>query len=436
MKKSKLILCTSAMLMLASCGGGGSSSAASSAASSAVPEVTMEQAIKGITTQEDMDLLVWCAKEIAPTVTNTIETFKSTIAGYGYTKTVNITVGEVGEGDAASKMVTDVEAGADVYFFAQDQLARLNTAGALSAVPAGFQAQVKRENSAGSINAATLSEKLISYPATDDNGYYLYYDKSVLSDDDIKDWAKIIAKAEAGKYEVDFNHSSAWYNFGFFYGAGADSVWSTNTAGKFVSYEDSYAGAAGLIAAKAMRDIVTSTTIVDNSGIAGAGDKCIAIVDGTWDYNAAVTKFGDNLACAELPSFTVDGKSYHTGSFSGNKLIGVKPQGTSARAVVAHALGLTLNGYAAQEARFDAKGWGPSNVELAASAKLAAAPHLKALVAQNAYAKPQGQFPQKWWDIAGAIGPAIATAGKSATDEELQTILDTYKASLDTCLDA
>ena len=428
-------------MLLASCGGGGGSSSTPSTPSSsgstpASTKVNPEEVIKAIADQEDVDLLVWCAKEISPAVTNTVNDFLDQLKEWGYEGELTAQINEVGEGDAATKMVTDVEAGADVYFFAQDQLARLNTAGALAEVPAAFQGQVKAENSAGSINAATLSDKVMAYPATDDNGYYLYYDKSVLSPDDVKDWETIIAKAEAQSKEVDFNYSSAWYNFGFFYAAGADSVWETNAAGDFVGYNDTYASEKGLIAAKAMRNIITSPRVVDNSSVSGAGETCIALVDGTWDYNAAVEKWGDNLGCAELPYFTVDGQRYHTASFSGNKLIGVKPQATEARAVVAHLVGLELNGYEAQEARYDLKGWGPSNLELAASEKIAAAPHLQALIKQNAYAKPQGQFPGKWWDLAGGIGTYIFGKGKEATDAELQAGLDTYYASLDTCLDA
>lgn len=382
-----------------------------------------------------MELLVWCAQEIQPTVENTIEDFKAALEADGYEGEVTFTINPVGEGDAASKMVTDVESGADVYFFAQDQLARLNTAGALDEVPELVLDWVEEEHSAGSVNAGTLSGNVIAYPATEDNGYYLYYDKSVLSGEEIKSWEDIVAKAEAGEYEVDFNHGSAWYNFGFFYGAGADSVWET-VDGKFVSYEDTYDSDKGMIAARGLANIVGSARMVDNSGVSGAGDKCIALVDGTWDYGAAKDKWGENLGCAELPYFHVNGQAYHTGSFSGNKLVGVKPQNSEARTIVAHLLGAYLNTYEAQEARYDAKGWGPSNKALVASEKVQQAPHLVALSAQNVYAKPQGQFPGKWWDNAGAIGPAIAQLGKEATDEQLKNILETYSAGLDALLDA
>ena len=481
MKKSKILLCGSALLLLAACGGNSSATGfTSQPASSQEPPVSSqgseashatgltseESHATGLTSEEshgtglvssetgeegelpvdfdfstieeqdDIDFLVWCAEEIKPTIENTVADFVDAIADAGYEGELTYTVNPMGEGDAAEKMIIDVEAGADVYFFAQDQLARLNNAGALGEVPEMLQDWVKETHTAGSVKAATLGDKPMAYPATEDNGYYLYYDKSKLSEDDVKDWEKIVEVAKAGNYELDFNHSSAWYNFGFFYGAGADSEWFTDETGAFVDYEDSYASEKGLIAARAMANILPYAKLVDNSGISGTGDDCIAIVDGPWDYGAAVEKFGDNLGCAELPYFTVNGQKYHTGSFSGNKLVGVKPQETLARSVVMNLLGAYLNTYEAQEARFDAKSWGPSVQALAESEKVASAPHLVALSKQNAYAKPQGQFPGNWWTGAGAIGPAIQKLGSSATDEQLQGVLDTYAAALDGYLDA
>ena len=67
-----------------------------------------------------------------------------------------VSVEPVGEGDAASNMLTDVEAGADIFNFAQDQLARLVSAGALTQLSDEDAAVVSAENDAGSVAAATM----------------------------------------------------------------------------------------------------------------------------------------------------------------------------------------------------------------------------------------------------------------------------------------
>ena len=411
MKKANLLLALSSLAMLASCGGGSSSQAES-------------------VTPEDVNLLIWCAEAAQNLTKSQVETF---IANFkkekGWDKNITFEVQAVGEGDAASKMVTDVESGADLYFFAQDQLSRLVTAGALNAVRGDYLKAVKEGNSESVVGAATVGDSVYAFPATADNGYFLYYDGSKLSADDVKEWETLIAKAEAGQYEVDLNYSSAWYNFGFFYGAGADSIWTTNEAGKFVGLKDTYNSDAGKVAARAMANIVTSGSVVDTSSVGESGAKSIAVVSGTWDYEAAQTKFGANLKCAELPSFTVNGKKYHTGSFSGNKLVGVKPQTTRAKGYVAMELANYLTGEKGQLERFNALKWGPSNKVVAASEAVKSAPQIAALAAQNQYAKPQGQFPGDWWTLAGAIGTGIQALGKSATDAQLAAVLATYETS-------
>ena len=123
----------------------------------------------------------------------------------------------------------------------------------------------------------------------------------------------------------------------------------------------------------------------------------------------------------------MDGNSYHLGSFSGNKLVGVKPQTDPVKTAVLQKLALYLTNEKCQLARFDAVGWGPSNKAAQQSEKVAGDPALAALAAQSAYATPQGQIDGSWWDIA----KVYATAAKEATtDEELKAALESYETSI------
>ena len=87
-----------------------------------------EAARAGDTLAGTYDIKVWVAEAA-------VELTKSQIAKFNETNTdgivINATVEPVGEGEAATSMTTDVEAGADLYTFAQDQAARLINAGAL-----------------------------------------------------------------------------------------------------------------------------------------------------------------------------------------------------------------------------------------------------------------------------------------------------------------
>ena len=97
-----------------------------------------------------------------------------------------------GEGDAASNMVLDVEAGADIFCFAQDQLSRLITANALAKLGQGASQKVAEEYDPDSVQAVTVGDSLWAYPLTADNDYFMYYDKSVIPDDAVDSLEKLI----------------------------------------------------------------------------------------------------------------------------------------------------------------------------------------------------------------------------------------------------
>lgn len=65
-----------------------------------------------------------------------------------------------------------------------------------------------------------MDGKLYAYPMTADNGYFLYYDKSVLSEDDVKSMDTLLAKADASGKKFMMSLNDAWYVYSFYAGAG------------------------------------------------------------------------------------------------------------------------------------------------------------------------------------------------------------------------
>ena len=367
---------------------------------------------------------VWVAENI-------VELTKTQIDNFNKTNTMGITfeatVEPVGEGDAATSMTTDVEAGADIFCFAQDQTARLIQAGALAPLGQAAAQLVKDSHDKASVGAVTSGDNLYGYPLTSDNGYFMYYDKSVIPETAIGNMTDLIAAAKAAGRNISFELENSWYTVSYFFGAGCISEWETDSDGKFIKVNDNFNSETGLIAAKGMQELLTSGIYVNSSATADfdAAVKSAVVVSGTWNYENAKSILGDNLGIAELPSFTVDGKDYHLGSYNGCKLMGVKPQSDAKRAAALHQLAQYMTSEEVQLERFNSVGWGPSNVKAQASEAVKAAPHLTALIAQNAYSRPQGQIHGSWWDIAKVIATSIKEGG------ELQAALDTYKASMD-----
>lgn len=342
----------------------------------------------------------------------------------GYT----VTVEPVGEGDAAGNMITDVQGGADIYGFAQDQIARLVSAGALTPVMGDNLTFVTSENDAGAVGAATVGDVVYAYPMTSDNGYFLYYDKSVVTDPTTLEG--VLAGCEAAGKNFYMELNSGWYQTAFFFATGCQLAFDTDSDGNFTAANVTYDSDAGLVALREMIDTAASPSFQNGSSVDN-GTNIGAIVDGTWDSGAAQAAFGDNYACAKLPTFTgSDGNTYQLSGFGGFKLLGVKPQEEAGKLQVCNALAAYLTSAEVQQARYDAVGWGPSNLTAQASDAIKADPALSALAEQLAFTIPQGQYPGDYWTDATSLGDDVVSTGvlsQASSDDDVRAALTTFQ---------
>ena len=368
----------------------------------------------------DGEIKIWVAEATVEFTKAQVENFKAANPEYA---NMTVTVQPVGEGDAASNMLTDVEAGADLYVFAQDQLARLVAAGALEVVYEENVPVIEAENDAGSVSAVKLGDTMYAYPMTSDNGYFLYYDKSVVTDP--TNMEAILADCEAAGKNVYFEINSGWYQTAFFFGAGCTLTYGTDDAGNIVSMDCNYASENGVKALKSMIKLAQSPVFVNGSSASNATNLG-AIVDGTWDAVAVQGILGENYAAVKLP--TIDG--YQLGGFGGFKMLGVKPQTDDAKLAACDALALFLSSGEVQTARFEAVGWGPSNLQAQQSEAVKADVALSALASQLAYCIGQGQYPGEYWTLATALGDDImADKLDNMTDEQLMEVLVTFQTT-------
>ena len=176
----------------------------------------------GDTLDGTYDLTIWVSESdgVKELTQKQIEAFMKANPGIK----INATIEGVTEADSATLMITDVESGADIYCFAQDQLARLVMANALNALGEKASATVKELNDEISVGAATVNGQLYCYPMTSDNGYYMYYDKSVVKEEHLDSLEDIIADCEAANKLFSMElETSAWYNASFFFATGCKS---------------------------------------------------------------------------------------------------------------------------------------------------------------------------------------------------------------------
>ena len=321
--------------------------------------------------------------------------------------------GAVGAVDGKARYLEDPAAAADVFLFADDQLVDLVKADALYEVTRNTDAIIAA-NTPGSIKAASYDGTLYGYPMTSDNGYFLYYDKSVFTDDDLATLDGILAAANAAGKKVHMDISNGWYLASFFLGNGCTL---TIEDGKQII---DFNNANGLAAAEAIRAFCNDPAFVtgDDSVLAGGiGDAIACGVSGTWMATAIQEKLGDNYGCCKLPTFTCSGEQVQMGSFLGCKIYGFNSQ--TAYPVDAMELAEYLTSEQSQIERYKELNYGPSNVNALKEDSIASNQALQALSDQSAYAVSQmvlGGF----WTPAEAFGAEL----EAHSTADLQTMLD------------
>ena len=371
-------------------------------------------------------LKIWVAEAVVEFTKEQVAKFQEAHPEYaGYT----VTVEPVGEGDAASNMLTDVEAGADIFGFPQDQLARLVAANALIELSDENVAKVTAENDAGSVAAATMAGTVWAFPMTSDNGYFLFYDKSVITDP--SNLEAIIAACEAAGKSFYYDLRSGWYMPAFFFGAGCTLTYDTDDAGAFTKCNIDYASDKGVGAMKALIQLAKSPAFVNGSSVSNATNAA-AIIDGPWDVTAAKEMFGENYACAKLPTVKINGVDTQLSGFGGFKLLGVKPQTDEAKLAFCDDLAAYLTSGEVQLARYNAVNWGPSNIEAKKDPAFQADEAMAALGAQLAFTVPQGQYPGEYWSLAEGLGDDII-GGKYANADDA-ALLAALQQFQDTCI--
>ena len=361
---------------------------------------------------ETIKLTVWGAEEDQNLLKELTDKFQETYKD----QTFDIQIGVESESTAKDTVLTDVEAAADVYAFADDQISDLVKAGALLKLDDYADAlqlagktldDVKAANVDGSIEAATVDGSLYAFPRAADNGYFLYYDSSVLTEEDVASWDSLLAAADKAGKKVGMTLASGWYNASFFYGAGFTTGLNEDGTTTMDWNGTSADGYTGVDVVKGMLDITGNSAFMaiadgDISNQLASGNL-VACVSGTWDGITAQNVYGDGYA-------------------AGSKYVGVN--GYSENSGWAVLLADYISNEEAQQAFFDQRESGPSNKNVAASDSVKENVALGALAQQAEFAQAQ-KVGGKYWDPAQTFGELIAQGTLSADDDAaIQEALD------------
>ena len=360
--------------VLTACGGSSSGTASSAAASST--------AASAAESWGDVKLTMWGAEEDQTMLREMADAFIEQNADKG---NVTIEIGVQSESSAKDTVLADPESAADVFAFADDQLNELVNAGALQEVLLNPD-DVKSRNLPGSVGAATMNDKLYAYPMTADNGYFLYYDASVLSAEDVQSVDTMLEKAAAAGKKFMMSVNDAWYIYSFYAGAGLVATLADDGINTVCNWNE----APGADVTQAILDITA------NPGFKSGADADI------------VSAIKDGSCCA-----AISGAQVQMGSFSGYKLVGVNPH--SANVGVAMMLADFITNEDNQNKRFNDRKLGPSNINANATEAVQSAPAIAALAEQSSYATLQ-RVGANYWSSAASLGEILAsgdTQGKT-----------------------
>ena len=317
MKKiiAMLLACMMVIGMFAACGGG-AETAETKAPEAAAPAAPAEDAAP-----QAITLKVWGPQGDQETEESWLPVMLAKFEEAHPEYVITWDIGVCGEGDAAGIVKNDPSAAADVYFYANDQMGTLIEAGALAKLGGSYLEYVKANYAQTHVDLLTYTDGGVYGFPTAPNTWFMWYNKSVFSEEDIKSLNTMLEKGV-----VSFPMDNSWYTGTFFFGVGG-TVFGPQGIDAAAGID--FGSDLCVEAAKFMVDMAANPNFkndADGTGVAGMLDGTIgAMFSGDWDEKN-LADLGDNLGCAVLPTFTLDdGNTYQMKSFASNKAIGVNP---------------------------------------------------------------------------------------------------------------
>lgn len=371
-----------------------------------------------------VSLTIWAEETNHEMLGRMAESFKQEYAGQAE---FDIQIEPSVDAQTKSDVLGDIHNAADVFFFADDQLSSLAAGGALAKVPNADE--IKAANTEGSVSAASIGDVLYAYPMTADNGYFLYYDKTYFTDEDVKSLDRILEVAAENEKKFSMEWDSGWYLYSFFGNTGLDFGINEDGVTNHCNWNTTEGDITGADIVNSMLAIAANPgflNLPDSEFIAGVQDgTIIAGVSGVWNAMEIQAAWGSDYGAVKLPAFTCAEKQIQMSSFIGYKMAGANAYSDH----VDWALKLAdwVTNEQNQILRFEERNQGPSNIKAAASDAVNKVPAIQAVIAQSEYGVLQ-RVGNNYWDPFIDFGENLAAGNPSGKDP--QEIIDTLVAGI------
>ena len=283
---------------------------------------------------------------------------------------ITFVYGVADEAGAAGAVSQDPDASADVFMYANDTLTTMTDAGALAKFGGIYAEELKATNSETLLDSITMDGDIYGVPFTT-NTWYMFYDKSVFSEEDVKNLDTMLEKGV-----VSFPFTNSWYLPAFYFGNGC-TLFGDGTQEELGA---DFGGENAVEVTEYLIDLVSNPNFKidqDGSGLAGLRDGSIqAMFTGSWEAAAIQEILGDNMGVAALPTYTLNGEEKQMYAYAGSKAIGVNTSTKYMKASIE--LAMYLGSAEAQQLHYELRTVIPCNTELNDVAEIASDPVVQA----------------------------------------------------------
>ncbi|KXB56885.1 extracellular solute-binding protein [Lachnoanaerobaculum saburreum] len=277
---------------------------------------------------------------------------------------ITFVYGVADEATATDQVSQDPDASADVFMYANDHLTNLIDAKAIVRFGGKYKEEIESTSSKELLNSLTVNNEIYGVPFTT-NTWYMFYDKSVFSDDDVKNLDTMLKKGT-----VSFPLVNSWYLPAFYLGNGCTLFGNENDESKGVDF----GGDKAVDVTNYIIDLASNPNFkidADGSALAGLRDGSVsAMFTGSWDANAIKEALGDKMGVTSLPTFNINGGQKQMLAYAGSKAIGVNAHSEHMEQAVA--LAVYLGSEEAQKSHYELRNVIPCNTELLKEPEVAA----------------------------------------------------------------
>lgn len=427
MKKLSAILLSGALTASTLVGCGDSAQGGAVATSTDAETVTQtDAAVAAPVEAQDVTLKIWVPEEAVEDTDAAVKAFDDLHDEFNITYEIAV----VGIDEAPQQLGTDPDTAADIFYTPSGGVADLVNKGLLLPITKDFET-IASDLPESALTAVTVDGLTYAVPFSP-NTYFMYYNKDLLTEDDVKSLETILSKDTGVDYNFSTNITNSWYIESFFLGAGCTLFGPDGTDPSECSWNDE----TGLAAAEYIIDLVGNPKYLENKdGVGGAEFKngnLAAITDGAWSVSSYRESLGDKLGAVALPTANIGGTDVQLSNFVDFKTITVKSN--TAFPLAAQQLAVYLANPENSLVRYQNQGDVPVLNSLAASDEIVSDEVAAALNAQASKATNQPSISKMgdYWTPAQAFGEGVVSGEitKANVQEKLDALVDSITGTL------